>query len=88
MYHVYILYSLKDRKLYIGHTDNLKDRLTKHNNGEVRSTKNRRPLVLIYSEIFKSRSVAMRREKFLKSLYSAKLKKKILKDYLRRNSPK
>ena len=44
--YVYILISLKDKKRYIGSTSNLKQRLIKHNSGQVRSTKHRRPLKL------------------------------------------
>ena len=69
---VYILKSLKDNRLYIGQTNNLEDRIKRHNKGEVAATKNRRPLELIYSEIYNSRSEAMKRERYLKSLKSSK----------------
>lgn len=49
-YFIYVLRSVKDGKNYTGYTKNLKIRFEKHNNGEVESTKNRRPLVLIYFE--------------------------------------
>lgn len=65
-YYVYILLSGKDEKLYIGYTNNLKARLTKHKNGFVQATKNRRPLKLIYAEVYIDISDAKRREKFLK----------------------
>jgi len=65
---VYILKSLKDNKLYIGQTNNLESRLSRHNSGKVIATRNRRPLVLIYNEEYKSRADAMKREKYLKSL--------------------
>jgi putative endonuclease len=35
MYYVYILYSEKDGKFYIGSTPDLQNRITKHNNGYV-----------------------------------------------------
>jgi len=74
-YYVYMLRSLKDDNFYTGHTANLKDRLARHNRGEVRSTKARRPFVLIYWEAFKTRGEAMRRERRIKSLCrDAKLK--------------
>jgi len=66
MYYVYILYSKKDGKLYIGYTPDLKKRLEKHNKGFVLSTKNRRPLSLIYCECYISERDAKRREIFLK----------------------
>jgi len=50
MYYTYVLKSLKDNKLYIGWTDNLKLRIQRHTNGLVVATKNRRPLELVYYE--------------------------------------
>ncbi len=67
MFTVYILRSEKANKRYIGFTDNIQRRLFEHNSGYVTSTKHRRPLKLIYSEMFKSKIDAMNREKFLKS---------------------
>jgi putative endonuclease len=67
MYFVYILLSEKDNKRYIGCTENLDRRLTEHNSGLVKSTKNRRPLKLIHFEKFISKSDAMKREKKIKS---------------------
>ncbi|MGC8817468.1 MAG: GIY-YIG nuclease family protein [Candidatus Hadarchaeum sp.] len=74
-YYVYILRSLKDDNFYTGHTADLRKRLAQHNRGDVRSTKARRPLVLIYWEPFKTRGEAMRRERKIKSMcHEAKLK--------------
>ena len=67
MYYVYILKSLKSGWLYIGHTNNLEKRLTKHNKNEVKSTKNRGPFAVVYREKYPTRSIALKREKFLKS---------------------
>lgn len=49
MYFVYILKSLKDGNFYIGRTNDLERRLGEHNRGRVRSTKSRRPFILIKS---------------------------------------
>ncbi len=57
MYFVYVLRSLKDFKRYIGFTDDLNRRISEHNSGFVKSTKNRRPLELIYSEEFNTKAV-------------------------------
>lgn len=81
-FYVYILYSLKDSKLYIGFTNSLKKRLAEHASGKVESTKNRIPLKLIYYEYFISRKDAEAREKFLKSGYGRKQFKEILKNTL------
>jgi len=66
-YFVYILTSLKDSKRYIGMTSDLNKRLKEHNSGKVKSTKNRRPLELIYTEEFTSKQDALNRETFFKS---------------------
>lgn len=66
MYYVYLLRSKKDEKLYIGYTSELKKRLRQHNDGEVISTKNRRPFELIYIEGYKSSKDARKRERNLK----------------------
>jgi putative endonuclease len=67
MYIVYVLKSLKDNKRYIGMSSDLERRIVEHNNGLVKSTKNRRPLELVYFEKFETKTEAMRREKFFKS---------------------
>ncbi len=67
MFLVYILLSEKDKKRYVGFTDNIEQRLLEHETGKVKSTKNRRPLKLIYSEKFENKSDAMRREKYFKT---------------------
>lgn len=66
MYYIYILQSKKDGNLYIGSTPNLKQRIDKHNRGFVKATKFRRPVKLIYSEVYLSARDAKRREIFLK----------------------
>lgn len=80
-YTVYILYSKKDKKLYVGCTKNLEDRLNRHNKGTVLATKYRRPLVLIHKEEL-PKSEAFQRERFLKSLWGAREKDKIRRKYL------
>lgn len=68
---VYILRSLKDEGLYIGQTNNFEKRIIRHNTGQVSSTKNRRPLEVLYTEKFNTRKESMAREKYLKSLKSS-----------------
>ncbi len=64
---VYILKSLKNNRTYTGSTDNIEKRLSEHQNGQVVSTRNRRPLKLIYSEKFNSINEARRQEQYYKS---------------------
>jgi putative endonuclease len=67
MFYVYILQSIKDKKLYIGYSANLKERIKEHIRGVVMSTKNRRPMDLIYYEAYRSEKDARVREIFLKT---------------------
>ena len=67
MFYTYVLKSQKDNKLYIGHSDDLKKRIIKHNSGLVLSTKDRRPLKLIYYEACLSEIRAVKREKYFKT---------------------
>lgn len=66
MYYVYILFSKVDKQLYTGFSDNLKLRVQKHNNGFVKATRHRRPLILIYYEAYAKELDARRRELYLK----------------------
>ena len=78
-YYVYILVSLKDSRLYIGFTKNLQDRLREHNGGVTESTKNRRPLKLVYYEAHLSKEVVLERERYFKSGWGRKFIKEKLK---------
>jgi putative endonuclease len=66
-YYVYILKSLKDGSYYVGSTNNLENRLKRHNEGRVASTKSRRFWKLVYSEEHPTRSSAAKREMEIKS---------------------
>ncbi|MEI6596586.1 MAG: GIY-YIG nuclease family protein [bacterium] len=81
MYYVYVLLSEKDRKQYVGYTKNLKLRFEQHVNGLVESTKNRRPLKLIYYEACLKQKDATKREKPLKTHYGKMYLSKRLKSY-------
>jgi len=67
MFYVYILRSIKDKRKYIGFTNNLIRRIQQHNNGKCIATKNRRPFELIFSEEFETRQEAANKEKFFKT---------------------
>ena len=81
-YYVYVLQSSKDKKLYIGVTNNLEKRLKEHARGDVESTKNRRFLKLIHYEYFINKKDAEAREKYLKSGYGHRQLREILKHTL------
>jgi putative endonuclease len=68
MFYTYILISEVDGTHYYGHTNDLIERLKKHNLGKVRYTKGRRPWKIVYSESFNTKSEAYRREFFFKSI--------------------
>ncbi|OGZ33867.1 MAG: excinuclease ABC subunit C [Candidatus Portnoybacteria bacterium RBG_19FT_COMBO_36_7] len=81
-YYVYVLQSLKDNGWYIGCTDDLRKRLSEHNDDKVFSTKNRRPWRLIYYEACLSKKDAFAREKYLKSGMGRRYLKNRLKKFL------
>ena len=81
MYYTYILLSKKDGNYYAGYSKNLKLRFKQHREGIVESTKNRRPLVLIYYEACLNQTDALRREKYFKTHYGKMFIKKRLKSY-------
>ena len=68
-YYMYVLRSQADNKFYTGYTKNLRLRCEQHNKGKVKSTKQRRPLELIYFEACLNRDDALKREKYLKTHY-------------------
>ena len=81
VYGVYILQSEKDGSYYVGHTNNLEDRLKRHNEGRSRYTCGREPWKLVHREVFDSRAEAMQREQEIK-----KKKNRAYIDYLVRAS--
>lgn len=81
MFFVYVLRSKKDKELYIGYSSNLKERLKTYIDGRVISTKNRRPLILIYYEAYINMQDAKKREVFLKSGSGHRFLKNQLKNY-------
>ena len=67
MYYTYVLLSDIDHKLYIGWTDDLKRRLSRHNLGKVQATRDRRPFTLVYYEACLDKKKAILREKYFKT---------------------
>jgi putative endonuclease len=77
-----VLQSIKDFKFYTGFTKDLKLRFEKHEQGKVESTKDRRPLRLVYYEACISMEDAIKREKYLKTYHGKFYLKNRLKSYL------
>lgn len=85
MWYCYILQSLKNRRLYAGHTSDLRRRFKEHNNGEGgKYTKDNRPWKLIYYEAYINKQDATQAEKFYKSGYGKEVLKNKLKHYFER----
>jgi putative endonuclease len=82
MYYTYVLRSLKDNQYYTGFTKDLKQRFEQHQKGRIDSTKDRRPLELIYYEACLDQNDATKREKYLKTYNGKMFLKKRLKSYL------
>ncbi|MDP3724746.1 MAG: GIY-YIG nuclease family protein [bacterium] len=74
-FYTYVLRSLKDGKLYVGFTSDLDKRLKLHNDGNVASTKHRRPLELVYYEACTRKNKAERRERYFKTGFGRKFLK-------------
>jgi len=66
MHYVYIL-KCSDGTYYTGCTNNLENRLARHNKGEVHYTKDKLPFELITHIVFSDKYKAYQFEKYLKS---------------------
>lgn len=68
---VHFVYLLRcvDDSLYCGYTNNLTKRVETHNRGKgAKYTRRRTPVTLVYSEEFKTKSEALKREHQIKKL--------------------
>lgn len=72
MHYVYVILSNKRKWLYIGCTDDLKNRFNEHQTGQVKSTKGMQPFKLVYYEVYASKKDARTREINLKNNSSQK----------------
>ena len=64
---VYIV-RCSDNSLYTGYTNNIDVRINKHKAGKgAKYTKTRRPVVLVYQEMYETKSEALRREYEIKT---------------------
>ncbi len=81
MYYTYVLQSKQDGNLYFGYTEDLTERFEQHNNGQVISTKERRPLKLVYYEACCNQKDALTRERYFKTFRGRQFVAKRLKSY-------
>src|SRR2546425_12963419 len=66
-FHVYILLSVTTNRYYVGHTQDVEERLAYHNANYSKSLRNRGPRRLVYEEEYKTRAQPLRRERQIKS---------------------
>ncbi len=71
MWFTYVLRSHVDNGYYIGFTGDIQKRIIEHQDGSVDSTKNRRPIELIYYEAYAEEAMARQRESKLKQFGSS-----------------
>ena len=72
MFCFYILYSANIDRYYIGHTNNLSERIRKHNSKHKGFTGQTDDWVLVYLEEYETKSQAYQRERQVKNLKSKK----------------
>ena len=65
-YSLYILQSESSGRFYVGQTKHLDERLHYHNANYSSAIKNRGPWKLVYTEVYATRSEAVRREQEIK----------------------
>ena len=82
MYYTYVLQSNVDGKFYAGYTKDLKLRFEQHNKGLVDSTRDRRPLKIIYYEACLHQYDAIKREQYFKTYNGKRFLQRRLKSYL------
>ena len=79
-YSVYILFSERLGKFYVGQTSDLNKRLERHNAGRERFTRTGIPWNLVHTESCGSRSAAMKLEKKIKNLGAKRYLSSLLGD--------
>ena len=82
MHYTYVLLSKADGNFYVGYTNDLKRRFELHNKGRVQSTKDRRPLELLYYGACLGQQDATKREKYFKTYEGRMFLKRRLISYL------
>ncbi|MBK5286480.1 MAG: GIY-YIG nuclease family protein [Bacteroidia bacterium] len=83
MFYTYIIQSQTTGKLYIGHTENIEQRINDHNLNRSRYTRFKGPWKIIFIRVLESRGEAMKLENQLKQFKSSKY---ILEKFVPENS--
>ncbi len=79
MYYIYILHSPVKDRFYIDSTSNPEGRLIAHIHPQNKGwTKRFQPWIMVYTEVFDSKSEALDREKLLKSYKNKDYLKKLI----------
>ncbi len=82
MYKIYWLINEQKNKTYIGYTRNLKERIKKHRNRQVKSTENFNNFSFFLIEKIKTLKEARKREKYWKSSAGRKKLKRYFENKL------
>ena len=80
MYFVYAIKSINRNYIYVGMTNEVERRFDEHNTGKNKTTRPYKPFKLFYSEKFRTRTEARKREKYLKSGIGKEFLKSLIKD--------
>ena len=84
IWYLYIL-RCKDNTLYTGFTTNVKKRLQQHRSGKgAKYTRGRAPLELVYQQVCKDHTEALKREAFVKKLTRKDKEALILKNTMKK----
>lgn len=75
-FYVYILLSLTNSDLYVGSTQNVNERIKRHNAGKVKLTMGYRPWKLLETHEYASRSRTVKGERFYKQHQQKEILKK------------
>ncbi len=83
MFYFYIIRSLKNKKLYVGQTTDLKERLKSHNKLENKGTKPNAPYELIFYSGFTNQKDSINCEQYFKTTAGWKRLHKMLENTLK-----
>ena len=84
MHYIYIIYSHKIDKFYVGETQFVKQRLKQHNQETYKGafTKSANDWIIVKTIPFKSRNEALKAEKFIKKMKSRKFIHKLIDNHV------